>query len=128
MKDIKSQLQNYTNSLQRLKEVMERDINEDSIILDAAIQRFEFTFENCWKAVKMILKHYGEDTNSPREAIKSAFRMGYIEDEQVFLELLQARNLTSHTYAYPVAISVYNSVKKNMFVFDTLLAKLHSLI
>ena len=127
-KEINNQLANFLDSLQRLKEVMQRDINEDSIVLDAAIQRFEFTFENAWKSIRMVIKDYGEDANSPREAIRKAYKMGYIEDEAVFLELLLARNLTSHTYNYPIAISVYNNVKKNMTVFDKLYDKLKSLI
>jgi nucleotidyltransferase substrate binding protein (TIGR01987 family) len=126
--DINYQLSNFSHSLQRLHDVMQRDINEDSIVLDAAIQRFEFTFENAWKAIKMILKFYGEDATSPREAIKKAFRMGYVDNEAVFLELLHARNLTSHTYNYPIAISVYENVKKNMIVFDELYKKLQSLV
>ncbi|MEB3222998.1 MAG: nucleotidyltransferase substrate binding protein [Candidatus Sericytochromatia bacterium] len=45
------QLSNFENALMRLSEVLARDPADD-IVRDAAIQRFEFTFEACWKAIK----------------------------------------------------------------------------
>lgn len=121
---VKTQLNKFADSLTRLKDVLKREIDEDDIILDAAIQRFEFTFENAWKAVKLILKYNGEDCISPRECIKRAFRHGWIENEELFLELLECRNLTTHTYAHDMAMEVYSSVKANAFLFDDLLIKL----
>ena len=45
------------------------------IVRDAAIQRFEYTFEASWKAAQFFLKHHeGNDTSSPKAAIRQAFR------------------------------------------------------
>ena len=123
-KEIDIQLQNFNQSLLRLKEVLQKNIEADDIVLDATIQRFEFTFENAWKSIKLLLKLHGEESLSPREAIKQAFRHGWIKEEEVFLNLLECRNLTSHTYAKPIAMSVYQTVAKNVEAFDSLYEQL----
>jgi len=120
LNEINIQLKNFRESIDRLSEVFNRDYEKDDIVLDAAIQRFEFTFENAWKAIKLVLKTNGIEVLSPREAIKQAFRHGWIKDEDVFLTLLKSRNLTSHTYAKPIAIEVYKTVKANMDAFNQL--------
>ena len=53
-----------------------------------------------------------------------AYRMGWIKDEERWLELLEARNLTSHTYDQETAMDVYETVKENYEVFNSLLNEL----
>lgn len=117
MEATKIQLEKFKTLIDRLNEVLARDIESDDIVLDATIQRFEFVFENCWKTIKHKLKDQGLDCISPRECIKTAFRNGWITDEKIFLDLLECRNQTSHTYNFDVAVSVYDTVKANAFVF-----------
>lgn len=123
--EVEIQLDNFEKSLNRLKEALARDVTTDDLVLDATIQRFEFTFENSWKTIKLILKESGVEVMSPMEAIKKAFRNGWIKEESVFLSLLKSRNLTSHTYAKPIAISVYDTISANVGAFDSLLQELH---
>ncbi|MEX0568935.1 MAG: nucleotidyltransferase substrate binding protein [Candidatus Njordarchaeota archaeon] len=53
-----------------------------------------------------------------------AYRMGWIKDEERWLELLEAINLTSHTYNQETAMDVYETVKENYEVFNSLLNEL----
>jgi nucleotidyltransferase substrate binding protein (TIGR01987 family) len=122
------QLRNFKESLLKLNEVMSRDLSKDDIILDASIQRFEFTFENAWKTIKLILKSRGLEVHSPKEAIQEAYRMGWIDDEEVFLELLESRNLTTHTYHLETAMDVYNIVKKSLNALNSLAVTLEGLL
>nr|QNO46161.1 hypothetical protein LJAJCFKK_00012 [Methanosarcinales archaeon ANME-2c ERB4] len=92
------QLENFENATKRLKAALEYDPLELDIVMDAVIQRFEFTFETAWKSVKLAAKVVGYDCKSPKGCLKLAYRMGWIKDEERWLELLEARNLTSHTY------------------------------
>jgi nucleotidyltransferase substrate binding protein (TIGR01987 family) len=62
------------------------------------IQFFEITFELAWKVLKDYLEAQGLIVKSPREAIKQAFQFGLIEDGHVWMEALEKRNLTTHTY------------------------------
>jgi len=122
------QLKKFKASIDRLSEVLKRDIKDDDIILDATIQRFEFTYENGWKAIKQVLRFKGDDCLSPRDCIKKAYKYGWITEEAEFLELLECRNLTSHTYNMNIALKVYNIIKKNAPVFQKLYEKLEEVI
>ena len=118
------QLENFENATKRLKAALEYDPLELDIVMDAVIQRFEFTFETAWKSVKLAAKAVGYDCKSPKGCLKLAYRMGWIKDEERWLELLEARNLTSHTYDQETAMDVYETVKENFQVFGSLLKEL----
>lgn len=49
---------------------------------------------------------------SPRQAIRLAFENGYIEDVDFWFELLEDRNLTTHTYNADIADKVFESAKR----------------
>ncbi len=82
------------------------------IVRDAAIQRFEYCFELSWKVLKKAMKIEGVEVNSPRQALRKAFESGYIDDIDVWFEMLEDRNLTSHTYDGDIADKVYESAKR----------------
>ncbi len=63
-------------------------------------QRFEFTFELAWKTLKDYLEESGVQLtiSTPREVIRVAFASGILADGTKWLEMLEHRNLLSHTY------------------------------
>ncbi|MEA1998854.1 MAG: HI0074 family nucleotidyltransferase substrate-binding subunit [Euryarchaeota archaeon] len=124
MIEAKVQLENLENATERLKAALEYDPLELDIVMDAVIQRFEFTFETAWKSVKLAAKAVGYDCKSPKGCLKLAYRMGWIKDEERWLELLEARNLTPHTYDQETAMDVYETMKENFQVFGSLLREL----
>lgn len=102
--------------LQKLKESVSRDYKKDDIVLDATIQRFEFTFGISWKLMKIYLEYNGNlETKNPRKAIKESFKEGLIEDGDIWIRMLQDRNKTSHTYDEETAIEIFNNVKEKYF-------------
>ena len=50
------------------------------IVRDAAIQRFKYVFELSWKTIQTAVQYMGTSVNSPREAIKTAFKIGWIRN------------------------------------------------
>ena len=91
------QLQSLNRAIKQLEKVLKEEKSE--FIRDAAIQRFEFTYELLWKTLKTHLEEiYGVRAVSPRQVFKEAFRLELINDESVFLEMIEARNLIAHTY------------------------------
>jgi nucleotidyltransferase substrate binding protein (TIGR01987 family) len=68
------------------------------LAVDGTIQRVEFTFELFWKTVRRLLAQQGVETNSPKAVLQHAYRLGWLDDEQRWLKLLEDRDLTSHTY------------------------------
>ena len=80
------------------------------IVRDASIQRFEYTFEACWKAAKSFLKHHeGMDINSPKAAVRASFQMGLLDEPEGRLGIVMAddRSLTVHTYNENLAEEIY---------------------
>ena len=80
---------------------------------DAVFQRFEFTFELCWKALRIYLSESeGIQVSSPRGTLKEAFRERLIDssEEDGFVRMLEDRNLSSHTYDEHEALEIFNRV------------------
>ena len=113
----------YKNSLDRLKESLGEDITISSTIVDGTIQRFEFTFELAWKMLRIVLLDQGLETNAPKAAIKESFRVGIIKDGDGWIEMLEDRNKTSHTYDQKLAKEIYEKIKKSHIKLLEALAK-----
>ena len=79
------------------------------IVRDATIQRFEYTFELAWKLFRKLAGIEGLEANSPRQAIRAAYDVGLLEDIDLWFELLEDRNRTSHSYNETIATQVFES-------------------
>jgi nucleotidyltransferase substrate binding protein (TIGR01987 family) len=93
-------------ALGRLDNALSRPVDE--FIRDSAIQRFEFTFELFWKALKSFCDDEGLHVHSPREALRGAFQVGLLPDDERFFRMLEDRNLTSHTYSVATAEDIFS--------------------
>ena len=80
---------------------------KDEFVRDAAIQRFEFTFELFWKTLQAYCRLQGIEANSPRASLREAFRIGLMDDDSRYMAMLQSRNLASHTYEEALAEVIY---------------------
>jgi len=99
-------LQNFNKALSQLKKALEEP--ESPIVRDATIQRFEFTYELCWKTLKNYLEDiHGIRAVSPRLVFKEAFAIDLIENEEIFIEMIESRNRLSHTYNEEQAQLIY---------------------
>jgi nucleotidyltransferase substrate binding protein (TIGR01987 family) len=75
------------------------------------IQFFEMTFELSWKLLKDYLESEGYTIKSPRQAIKQAVQAEIIENGHDWIDALQDRNLTVHTYHEETASEVETLIK-----------------
>jgi nucleotidyltransferase substrate binding protein (TIGR01987 family) len=98
------------------------------LAIDGTIQRFEFVFELCWKAMKALvdLNTPSSNVNSARGAIKAAYAEGWIEDEAAWLDLLDMRNASSHTYREAMARDIYRRIKLRTPMIRAALPKLRA--
>ena len=104
--------ENYKTALDNLDETVEC-INRDvisKIYTMALVQAFEIAFELAWKTIKDYLEYSGIKTDTPREAIKSAFSNNLIEDGKIWILMMEARNKTSHTYNQSFAKELANEI------------------
>ena len=101
-------------ALKRLSEALEdyKKLALDSI-RDGVIQRFEFCTELAWKTTReyLIDQGYSEGVDSPKAVMRKAYSAGLIENEQGWIELLNARNLTSHIYDEETAQRVFAMIQ-----------------
>jgi nucleotidyltransferase substrate binding protein (TIGR01987 family) len=67
---------------------------------EGVIQRFEYSFELAWKTIRDYLEEGGLVIApvTPRQVIKDAFAAKVLTDGQVWINMLDNRNLLSHTY------------------------------
>jgi len=116
-------LNKLKNANQKLKEGIEQA--KDELDKDGVIQRFEFTFELLWKALKIYLEYQGILVKTPRDSFVEAFRIDLISDEKIFLDMLEDRNNTSHIYDKETSEKIFNRIKKN---YQTQIAKVIELL
>lgn len=70
----------------------------NEVIGIAVIKAYEFSFELSWKTLKDLLQHEGIDALLPREVLRQAFATGLLNDGQLWIDMLEQRNLMAHTY------------------------------
>ena len=89
---------------------------ESDLVRDAAIQRFEFSFELAWKSLKDYLEKQGVDAPNPRAALRQGFSQGLIRTEgeaDLWMTMLEDRNLSSHTYRQELAVAIFSRIKQD---------------
>lgn len=115
MKRYEERKQDLNKAIDRLKEALE--IEENEIVIDGAIHRFEFTFELAWKTMKDYLEYIGiiQGIGSPREIIKTAYENGIIEDGDNWIKMMLARNSLAHLYDEEKSREIYIEIKEIYF-------------
>ncbi|ADQ04185.1 nucleotidyltransferase substrate binding protein, HI0074 family [Caldicellulosiruptor owensensis OL] len=125
---IVEKFEDFKSALKRLEEGISIEPDKD-IIMDGAIQRFEFVFELSWKLMREYLKYTGLEINNPRGVIKYAYQNGVIEDGDKWLKMLSDRNMTSHLYNQKMAWEIYQNIKfEYVELFKKLLLKFEEII
>jgi nucleotidyltransferase substrate binding protein (TIGR01987 family) len=114
-------------SLDRLGEALTVP-EEEPLAIDGTIQRFEFTVELFWKVVRRLLAIEGIEANSPKTVLQRAYRQGWLDDEQRWLDALKDRNLTSHTYQEALALEIYRRVPAHHATMRAAYGKLRALL
>jgi nucleotidyltransferase substrate binding protein (TIGR01987 family) len=66
-----------------------------------------------WKTLKRLLYSEGIEANTPKECLKKAYEVRWIENETVWLQMLRDRNETSHIYNEDMAKQIYDRIREN---------------
>ena len=104
---------NYTKALQSLSDAAalagERPLSKLEQL--GLIHAFEFTHELAWNMLKDYLEQQGIfPLIGSRDASRSAFQNGLVTDGEAWMDMIKARNLTSHTYNPGVADSMMRDI------------------
>lgn len=119
IEQVKAKFEDFERALNKLQIALEKNIEDDELYLDGLIQRFEFCFELSWKLMQIFLSYEGILVNSPRSAIRKSFENEIIFDVEGWLDMLESRNLSTHTYDEITAKEIYKNIAdKYIFLFE----------
>ena len=109
-------LKEFKKVLTTLKKALNQRKND--LIRDSVIKRFEYSFELCWKTVKIFLNEkFGMDIFSPKESFRELRKNKLISDKQteLLLEMTDDRNKIIHVYDEDFSDELYKKIKENYF-------------
>lgn len=134
MGKLENKFDNFNNAVKRLNEanIAYKKDKSDTLYRDSLIKRFEFTFELAWKTLREFLfsQGYSLAVASPQNVIAFAYREGFLNSEEIWLDMLDARNSTVHDYddelSDKIADDISNRYCKELqklckFIFENLI-------
>jgi nucleotidyltransferase substrate binding protein (TIGR01987 family) len=89
---------NFEKAFIQLKDAVNRYESLDDLSKEGLIQRFEYTFELAWKTLKDYLEANGVISRFPREVLKNSFQAELLNNGEIWIDMLEKRNLLAHTY------------------------------
>ncbi|MGF1584825.1 MAG: nucleotidyltransferase substrate binding protein [Bacteroidales bacterium] len=111
----KQRFNNLIKAYRQLENANDRFSELSVLEKEGMIQRFEYTFELSWKTLKDYLESQGLNVQFPRDVIKEAFSAGIIPDGEIWMDMLDNRNLMSHTYQEEIFREVVENMHSKYF-------------
>lgn len=115
MQDIRWQqrFSNFRKALAQLEKALQlleqRPLSE--LEMQGLIQGFEYTYELSWNVLKDYLQNQGiQGIIGARDAITEGFKVGLVSQGKTWLQMMQSRTQTSHTYNETTAILVAEAI------------------
>lgn len=98
----KQRFQSFCRALEILEDAASLSQKRELSDLEkqGVIQAFEFIEELSWKTLSDYMKYEGIEQNiaGSKDAVRHAFSAGLIDDGDLWMEMIEARNRSSHTY------------------------------
>ena len=110
--------ENFKSALNNLKDIYSYQEPYGNVEIVGMVGLYEICFEQAWKAIKEILENFGYSesaTGSPRTILKTAYKAGMIDDEQLWLDALVSRNNVAHAYNEAIALDIINQTKNKYY-------------
>ena len=112
----KQRFQNLDKAYTHLAEIANYQIADlSNLEKEGFVQRFEYTVELTWKTLKDYLSAQGIELSSPKEVIRQALQNAIISDGDVWIEALNRRNQSSHTYNELILLQTITFVKEEFY-------------
>lgn len=100
--DFENSVKNLTSAVKKAK---------DDLEIDGAIKRFEMCYELSWKVIKLYLENLGIICKNPRDCFKQAKINDLINDEIIWMEMIDTRNQLVHEYSSTFSREIFNEIK-----------------
>lgn len=109
---------NFCNAFHNLKDIYNYEEPYSNVEMTGLVGLYEICFEQSWKTMKEILEMDGfaqGQTGSPRQIIKTAYQAGMLENEELWLDALIARNNVAHAYNKAIALDIIQGTKDKYY-------------
>ncbi|MFV8375481.1 nucleotidyltransferase substrate binding protein [Flavobacterium sp. LB1P62] len=112
----KQRFQNFGKALSQLTKFIEKgELNE--LEEQGLIQSFEYTHELAWNVMKDFLIFEGiQNIVGSRSATREAFNKGLFEEGQIWMDMIESRNESVHTYNEETADKIAHKIKEVYFL------------
>lgn len=114
----KQRFENFKKAFNELNEAIELKRSRELSKLEkqGLIQAFEYTHELAWNTLKDYFNYQGTiNITGSRDASREAFKRNLITDGEVWMDMIQSRNLTSHTYNQTTADAIVKKIDEDYF-------------
>ena len=106
-------LDNYGRALGQLQSAV--DLAATRVLSEleqqGMVQAFEFTHELAWNVMKDYFFYQGaSQITGSRDATRQAFSTGLVQDGEGWMEMIQSRNQSSHTYNRAIALALVERI------------------
>jgi len=108
---VKRTFLDFEKAFYNLKSAVESAV--DDLDIDGAIKRFELCYELSWKMIKVYLEDLGIICKNPRDCFKQAKINGLVEDEDLWMEMIETRNQLVHEYSFDFSREIFAKIKKD---------------
>jgi nucleotidyltransferase substrate binding protein (TIGR01987 family) len=122
---------NFSKAFSQLREAVElsRQRKLSKLEEQGLIQAFEYTHELAWNTLKDFLQEQGvQNLYGSKDTTRAAFKADLIQNGGTWMDMIENRNLTSHTYDEATAIKIVSAVIASYFAeFEEFQKKMRTL-
>lgn len=107
----KKAFKQFENGVELYKTRQLSDLEKQGIV-----QSFEYCFELGWNLLKDYLNYQGiYDIRGSRDAVRLAYRYSIIDDADIWMDMISARNMTTHTYDPDILSTVLEEIVNTFY-------------
>lgn len=121
---------NFSKALSQLDKFIAQGYNLNELEEQGLVKSFIYNFELAWNVIKDYYEHQGETgIQGSRDAFRLAFSRGLITEGEPWMEMIQSRQQTSHTYNEAAANEVVTAIRSQYYIlFKSLHTGLNELL
>ena len=127
LQKIHDKLEKLERALEKLEFMLSKGIDKDRAYIDSSIYRFKFVVYFLSKSLKAFLEYEGKSAVFPRQIFEEAYKGKLIDEEKIWLQMMNDRNQITHTYDEALADDIYNNIKTYIPTLKSTFNKLKSL-
>lgn len=116
-----SRLQEHIENFSKVFDIYEKAVlayrkDTSEILMHLAlVQSFEICFELSWEIIKDYLKVKGLEAYTPKDIIKEAFAANIIPDGQLWIDMINDKNASSHEYNLEKVSFILERISSNYY-------------